>query len=320
MVQWSASIKIEKEHMKKTVRVLSLMASASVTLFMAGCSSVDLGPAKVVDRSSYQDPMAASVESSNATILPGGVKDSGRTHTVEKGDTLYNISVRHGLNPAHLAQLNMITDPTQLSIGQVLRLPESVTAPREYVPNPSVRVSRLSDDADLGGMPPAAPIREAQPVKPTATTNTQTSVQSTEPAVTPSAATSTPKTTVPAVTPGQRMIWPVRGKVLSTFAQNRKGIDIASVKGDVVVSAMQGEVIWVGKLKDYGNLMIVKHSPTMVTAYAHLDRVVAKQGTKVKSGQKIAEVGTDADGVSKLRFEVRDKGKPVDPMGYLNKR
>lgn len=302
--------------MKKTVRVLSLVASASVTLFMAGCSSVDLGPAKIVDRSSYQDPMAASVESSNATILSDGVKDSGRTHTVEKGDTLYNISVRHGLNPAHLAQLNMITDPTQLSIGQVLRLPESVTAPREYVPNPSVRVSRLSDDADLGGMPPAAPIREAQPVKPTATPATQ----STEPAETAPASTSTPKATVPAVTPGQRMIWPVRGKVLSTFAQNRKGIDIASVKGDVVVSAMQGEVIWVGKLKDYGNLMIVKHSPTMVTAYAHLDQVVVKQGAKVKSGQKIAEVGADADGVSKLRFEVRDKGKPVDPMGYLNKR
>lgn len=315
MVQWLASIKVENKQMKKTVRVLSLVASATATLFMAGCSSVDLGPAKIVDRSSYQDSMTAPVESPNATILPGGVKDSGCTHTVQKGDTLYNISVRHGLNPEHLAQLNMITDPTQLSVGQVLRLPESVTAPREYVPNPSVRVSRLSDDEDLVGMPLAAPVPQAQPVNPTATTNAQTNAQSTEPA-----ATSTPKTTLPAVTPGQRMLWPVRGKVLSTFAQNRKGIDIASVKGDVVVSAMQGEVIWVGKLKDYGNLMIVKHSPTMVTAYAHLERVVAPQGTKVKSGQKIAEVGADAEGVSKLRFEVRDKGKPVDPMLYLNKR
>lgn len=311
MVQWLASIKVENKQMKKTVRVLSLVASATATLFMAGCSSVDLGPAKIVDRSSYQDPMTAPVESPNATILPGGVKDSGRTHTVQKGDTLYNISVRHGLNPEHLAQLNMITDPTQLSVGQVLRLPESVTAPREYVPNPSVRVSRLSDDEDLVGMPLAAPVPQAQPVNPTATTNAQTNAQSTEPAA---------KTTLPAVTPGQRMLWPVRGKVLSTFAQNRKGIDIASVKGDVVVSAMQGEVIWVGKLKDYGNLMIVKHSPTMVTAYGHLERVVAPQGTKVKSGQKIAEVGADAEGVSKLRFEVRDKGKPVDPMLYLNKR
>lgn len=315
MVQWLASIKVENKQMKKTVRVLSLVASATATLFMAGCSSVDLGPAKIVDRSSYQDPMTAPVESPNATILPGGVKDSGRTHTVQKGDTLYNISVRHGLNPEHLAQLNMITDPTQLSVGQVLRLPESVTAPREYVPNPSVRVSRLTDDEDLVGMPLAAPVPQAQSVNPTATTKAQTNAQSTEPA-----ATSTPKTTLPAVTPGQRMLWPVRGKVLSTFAQNRKGIDIASVKGDVVVSAMQGEVIWVGKLKDYGNLMIVKHSPTMVTAYGHLERVVAPQGTKVKSGQKIAEVGADAEGVSKLRFEVRDKGKPVDPMLYLNKR
>ncbi len=310
---WVMSIEIEKGQMKKTTRVLSLVAGASVTLFMAGCSTVDLGPAQIVDRSTYQDPTQASAEAPSATIFPGGVKDSGRTHTVAPGDTLYNISVRHGLKPEHLAQLNLITDPTQLRIGQVLRLPESVTAPREYVPNPAVRVSRLSDDADLGGMPPAAPIRQVEPVK---TTGTQTETQTASPVET----MPEPKATVPAVTPGQRMLWPVRGKVLSTFAQNRKGIDIASVKGDVVVAAMQGEVIWVGQLKDYGNLMIVKHSPTMVTAYAHLDRVVVKQGAKVKSGQKIAEVGASADGVSKLRFELRDKGKPVDPMGYLTKR
>lgn len=314
---WVTSIEIEKGQMKKTTRVLSLVAGASVTLFMAGCSTVDLGPAQIVDRSTYQDTTQVPVEAPGATIFPGGVKDSGRTHTVAPGDTLYNISVRHGLKPEHLAQLNLITDPTQLRIGQVLRLPESVTAPREYVPNPAVRVSRLSDDADLGGMPPAAPIRSAEPVK---ATGKQTETQTAVPAETAPATTPEPKATVPTVTPGQRMFWPVRGKVLSTFAQNRKGIDIASVKGDVVVAAMQGEVIWVGQLKDYGNLMIVKHSPTMVTAYAHLDRVVVKQGAKVKSGQKIAEVGASADGVSKLRFEVRDKGKPVDPMGYLMKR
>lgn len=300
--------------MKKMVRIASAAAGASAALFLAGCSTVDLGPAQIVDRSSYGTQDVVPVTTPGATLLPGGVRDSGRTHTVAPGDTLYNISVRHGLDPQHLAKLNMISDPTQLRIGQVLHLPESVSEPREYVPNAAVRVNRIAPDETLGGMPSVAP---AQPVETEQPAPVVTASPEPAPVVSAPAQSAQPaQSKIPAVTPGQRMIWPVRGKILSDYAQNRMGLDIAATRGDVVVSAMQGEVILVGFLKDYGNLVIVKHAPTLVTAYGHVDGVVVKQGTKVKSGQKIAEV--DAGG--KLRFEVRDKGKPVDPMGYLNKR
>ena len=119
-----------------------------------------------------------------------------------------------------------------------------------------------------------------------------------------------------AVTPGQRMIWPVRGKIKSDFAKNTFGLEIAGTQGDVVVAAMQGEVIWVGTLKGYsGTLAVVKHSPTLITAYGGLENVAVSQGSKIKSGQKIADLKGDT-----LRFEVRETGKCVDPLKYLNKR
>ena len=119
-----------------------------------------------------------------------------------------------------------------------------------------------------------------------------------------------------AVTPGQRMIWPVRGKIKSDFAKNTFGLEIAGTQGDVVVAAMQGEVIWVGTLKGYsGTLAVVKHSPTLITAYGGLENVTVSQGSKIKSGQKIADLKGDT-----LRFEVRETGKCVDPLKYLNKR
>ena len=119
-----------------------------------------------------------------------------------------------------------------------------------------------------------------------------------------------------AVTPGQRMIWPVRGKIKSDFAKNTFGLEIAGTQGDVVVAAMQGEVIWVGTLKGYsGTLAVVKHSPTLITAYGGLENVAVSQGSKIKSGQKLADLKGDT-----LRFEVRETGKCVDPLKYLNKR
>ena len=97
--------------MKKTVRILSISVAAAAATFLSGCSSVDMGPAAVVDHSTYGDGAAyASVQT--PSLLPGGVVDSGRTHAVAPGDTVYNISVRYGLSAEQLQQLNAITDPT----------------------------------------------------------------------------------------------------------------------------------------------------------------------------------------------------------------
>jgi len=307
--------------MKKTVRILSISVAAAAATFLSGCSSVDMGPAAVVDHSTYGDG-AANASVQTPSLLPGGVVDSGRTHAVAPGDTIYNISVRYGLSAEQLQQLNAITDPTQLRVGQVLRLPASVAAPRTYVANPQVRVSRVTSDTVLQ----TAPIREAE--------TTPASEATAENAVSAQANTAleeaaaqkaraeaeAAKTQVEqklnAVTPGQRMIWPVRGKITSDFAKNKRGLDITGTQGDVVVAAMQGEVIWVGTLKGYsGTLIVLKHTPTLITAYGGLERVAVSQGAKIKSGQKLADLKGDT-----LRFEVRETGNCVDPLKYLNKR
>ena len=301
--------------MNKTVRILSISVAAAAAAFLSGCSSVDMGPATVVDHSTYSDG-AAPAPVQTPSLLPGGIVDSGRTHTVAVGDTIYNISVRYGLSAEQLQQLNAITDPTQLRLGQVLRLPASVNAPRAYTGNPQVRVNRVTNDTVLE----TAPIRNAETVPAAGETTATSSAASADAAEAArkkaEAAKSQAQQKLNAVTPGQRMIWPVRGKIKSDFAKNTFGLEIAGTQGDVVVAAMQGEVIWVGTLKGYsGTLAVVKHSPTLITAYGGLENVAVSQGSKIKSGQKIADLKGDT-----LRFEVRETGKCVDPLKYLNKR
>ena len=114
------------------------------------------------------------------------------------------------------------------------------------------------------------------------------------------------------------LAWPARGALLNRFDDKaNKGIDIGGKRGDAVVAADDGKVIHVGPLRGYGNLVIIKHNDTFLTAYGNNDKVLVTEQSTVKKGQKIAEMGsTDADRV-KLHFEVRRNGKPVDPMRFL---
>ena len=114
------------------------------------------------------------------------------------------------------------------------------------------------------------------------------------------------------------LAWPARGSLINRFDdKSNKGIDIGGKRGDAVLAADDGKVIHVGPLRGYGNLVIIKHNDTFLTAYGNNDKVLVTEQSTVKKGQKIAEMGsTDADRV-KLHFEVRRNGKPVDPMRYL---
>jgi lipoprotein NlpD len=117
-------------------------------------------------------------------------------------------------------------------------------------------------------------------------------------------------------------IWPASGKVVGTFSEGgAKGIDIAGTAGDPVLAVSDGKVVYSGAgLRGYGKLVIVKHSSTYLTAYAHNQKILVKEDQSVVKGQKIAEMGnTDADQV-KLHFEVRKQGRPVDPLKYLPAR
>ena len=113
---------------------------------------------------------------------------------------------------------------------------------------------------------------------------------------------------------------PTNGKVVAGFSEtdNRKGVDIAGMRGQPVVASAAGKVVYSGSgLRGYGKLIIIKHNKTYLSAYAHNDQILVKEGQSVSKGQKIAEMGnTDADQV-KLHFEIRKLGKPVDPAKYL---
>lgn len=291
---------------------------ALAALLLAGCSTVDTTTVPMVDRSSYDKDTAAPILSSTADgtgamrlLAPGSVKDSGRVHTVAPGDTLYNISLRYGFEPQALATLNAVSDPTALRIGQTLRLPVSTKAPVTTA-NPTVRVSRITDLSTNTPEPtstePAEETAAAAPVSGKTASETKPAAKE-EPAPQP------PKTV-----PGTRMIWPANGKILSDFSANGKGLDIGGVEGDLVVAAGAGTVLFVGEnVKGYGNLVIIKHSDSIVTAYGHNRKIVVKTNDRVKAGQKIAEMGSN-NGVPQVRFEVRLRGKAVNPSEYLPAR
>ena len=118
--------------------------------------------------------------------------------------------------------------------------------------------------------------------------------------------------------------WPTRGKVVSTFSlrdPGRRGIDIVGKKGQPVKAAAAGRVVYRGNgLRGYGNLIILKHNDTYFSAYAHTEDVVVKENEKVKLGQRIADMSNTSSEKTKLHFEIRRNGKPVNPLGYLPKR
>ena len=117
-------------------------------------------------------------------------------------------------------------------------------------------------------------------------------------------------------------IWPANGKTIGTFSEGgNKGVDIAGKAGQQVVAAGAGKVMYAGSgIRGYGNLVIVKHSNSLLSAYAHNRSILVKEGQNVNKGQAIAEMGdSDADRV-KLHFEIRQQGKPVDPSKFLPNR
>jgi len=242
-----------------------------------------------------------------------------QVHVVQKGDTLYSIAFNYGFDYHELAELNGIQNPGAISIGQEIRLfpgkTASVARPAESKQAESlVReqpkvVKYAYSDAAMAQIEKVQEPGSALVVKPEA-----------KPLEAKPKAEQKPDDTDGSEDEAMEWSIPAQGKLISEFSEpaNRKGIDIAGKLGQPVIASAPGKVVYSGSgLRGYGKLIIIKHNKTYLSAYAHNDRILVKEGQVITRGQKIAEMGnTDADQV-KLHFEVRRFGKPVDPAKYL---
>jgi len=277
--------------------VLLALLSAMV---LAGCANKNR-PAPVEDRSpnAVRTP-AKMVASSDNAGKPG-------YYSVKSGDTLIRIGMDNGQSWRDIARWNNIENPNLIETGQVLR----VTPPEEtgVVVRPVSSTNVVTSPAPANSTSTPAPTSNTATVRPPAS------------AANPSNA-STPANSLANTDSAEDMVsfqWPTRGNVLAGFDEvKNKGIDIAGKAGDPVLAAADGKVVYAGSgLRGYGNLIILKHNNTFLTAYAHNQSLLVKEDQAIKRGQKIAEMGnSDADHV-KLHFEIRRQGKPVDPAKYL---
>ena len=289
-------------------------------LLVAGCSSRSLTHAPVEDRGTgLSHPVAVAVDS-GVKQLPG-FENAGKPgyYTVKPGDTLIRIGLDTGQNWRDIVRWNSLENPNLIEVDQVLRVvPPSGDNPL-VVSRPVSSVSA----ATTTGTPATAPAPTASATRPAATAASSapapapaSSSPAPAPAPASAAASSSP---APAGEDDIAWIWPTQGSVLTGFDEvKNKGFDISGKAGDPIIAAADGRVVYAGAgLRGYGNLIILKHNNTFLTAYAHNQTLLVKEDQSVKKGQKIAEMGSsDADRV-KLHFEIRRQGKPVDPAKYL---
>jgi lipoprotein NlpD len=315
----------------RPLRGLTLILMAAGLL--AGCAapSKPARQAPVVDRSPVPPATAAGIPA--AAPAPGS-ENAGKPgyYTVRPGDTLYRIGLEHGQSWRDIAAWNGLTNPHVIEVGQVLRVvPPTASAAAvttQPVASATVQARPLEaatppagtagkGDADSAALASATPSSGAKPANAGAPAGATVASPAASPASGAAAAGS-----AAAAADAVSLIWPAKGPLLYSFDETRnKGIGIGGRAGDPVLAAADGRVVYAGSdLRGYGNLIILKHNNTYLTAYAHNQTLLVREDQTVRQGQQIAEMGSsDADRV-KLHFEVRRQGKPVDPLRLLPAR
>lgn len=268
----------------------------------------------------------------------------GNEYTVKKGDTMFLIAYIAGIDVKELAALNGMKEPYNLKVGQTLKVSNGAaasTTTTEQVCNevtvpvePQVTYMQAANGTQYGSDgtvtgPVKAAAGSASAVTNTVSTGVKAGVGTAATtagvvaaAGSPSYSSSTSQTTAPAS--GINWQWPTTGKVVQGFSNSdggNKGIDIAGSKGQAVYAAAPGRVVYAGNaLRGYGNLIIIKHDDDFLSAYAHNDSISVSDQQQVSAGQQIAKLGSSGTTSNKLHFEIRYKGKSVDPTRYLPRR
>jgi lipoprotein NlpD len=258
----------------------ALLAAA---MLLAGCGST-------LNHPPVQDLRTARPTSGDVagTAPPPGAENAGKPgyYTVQPGDTIRRIAAINNRDWRDIARWNSLDDPNKIEVGQVVRVvppgaDETSGAAQVAVATqttPSVKAG--SPPGATSAVPPAPPVIGADKAN---------------------------------------FIWPAKGSVLAGFdGDKNKGIDIGGKAGDPIYAAADGRVVYAGSgLPGYGNLVILKHNNTFLTAYAHNRTILVKEDQNVKRGQLIAEMGSTDASRAELHFEIRRSGKPVNPAQYL---
>ena len=310
-----------KDQRIRLARDLRLPAAALFAVFVLGGCASSGHRAPVEDRTQAPRPAPsagptlpssvtapATAEAVPAAKLPPGTENAGRAgyYTIKSGDTLIRIGLDNGQNWRDIVRWNGIENANLIEVGQVVRVAPPVADPGAATTRPVATGSRVDGrplDATRPAGEAAVPAAAASPAVPA-------------PAAGPApAATRDPEDDI-------GWAWPAAGPVASGFDEGKsKGLAITGKSGDPVLAAADGRVVYAGSgLRGYGNLVIVKHNTTYLTAYAHNQALMVKEDQVVRRGQKIAEMGsTDAERVQ-LHFEIRRQGKPIDPARLLPPR
>lgn len=227
----------------------------------------------------------------------GSRSTSGAVYKVRKGDTLYSISFRYGMDYKELAEINHIRAPYNIYVDQ--KIVFTKTKPKTSYNKPVVK-QRSETNKTPSKWQPATQTKQSTTIKNTTATSSSSANQN------------------------LTWRWPTVGKVISTYSissAGRKGIDIAGRSGQAVVASASGKVVYSGNgLARYGNLLIIKHNDVYLSAYAHNQTLLVKEGQYVKAGQNIATLGRSGAQQEQLHFEIRRNGKPVDPLRFLPKQ
>lgn len=283
---------------------------ASAAALLAGCGSTSVNRAPVEDRGTSAGAAQGSAETGTPAIDPKtlpGYENMGKPgyYTVKPGDTLIRIGLEHGQSWKDIARWSNLENANVIEVGQVLRV---------VPPGASAESGAVTRPVASAGVPASAPAPGASTPKASASAPVASApVPAPVPAPAPAPAAGSDE---------MNFMWPANGSLVAGFDEARnKGYDISGKAGDPVLAAADGRVVYAGAgLRGYGNLIILKHNNTFLTAYAHNQTLLVKEDQNVRKGQKIAEMGsTDTDRV-KLHFEIRRQGKPVDPSRYLPSR
>jgi len=275
----------------------SIMFAAFVTvLSLQGCSGTARAPVSSPGENvGLRSPSVSDSQRSRAR--QSTIPDRGY-HVVNRGDTLYAIAWRYRLDHRKVARWNNIGPPYTIYPGDKIRL----RPPEQRAP--SAPLARRSDKPS-----PPLPSRSGKADK---TADKPAARQSSQPKSRSSVATGGPI----------EWAWPTQGKLINASTPTaEKGITIGGQPGQTIQAAAPGQVVYSGSgLIGYGKLIIIKHNETYLSAYAHNDELLVKEGDSVSGGQRISTMGADSSGRAALHFEIRRDGQPIDPLQQLPQR